>query len=311
MKQRWESGVGHLDLQLLRAFDALLHERHVTRAAERIGIGQSSMSLALARLRELLGDPLLVRSPGGWAPTEHACGLWPKVQDVLAAVDRLFEPDRFEPGSSTQVFKMIVIDYVDMLLMPGLLRCLRRDAPKVRIHLLEPSPAAAAEMMANGALDLALTYYPSAPGHLKARRLFSDRFVGLAAKRHPVHRKKMDAAEFCDLAHITIEPNGAQFYNTSIDQALAALGLQRNVQMIRQTFLALAFTLEATDFVSCVPERLARELSRIAPLRAFDLPFDVPSFDVRMVWHPRTGHAPPHTWLRDLIASSVAEPDRA
>lgn len=295
------------DLNLLRAFDALLRERHVTRAAERLEMSQSSMSAALAKLRDVLGDELLMRSGAGLVPTEFALLIWPRVQDAIAAVERVIEPPRFDPATASHTFRLIVIDYIDLLMMPAVMRRIRREAPGVKLHVLQTNPHHFGEMMAAGELDLALTYFPNAPDYLKGRKLFSDRFLGLAASGHPVHRQALDVAAFCALPHVTIEPVSAQIYNVQIDAALEPHGLRRNVLMIKPSFLALPFVLETSDMVASVPARFARRMTRMAAVEPFDLPLELPLFDVRMLWHPRTDHSPAHEWLRALMIDCARE----
>jgi len=294
--------VQDLDLQLLRAFDALMRERHVTRAAERLEIGQSSMSVSLAKLRDLFADELLMRSGSGWMPTELAILLWPRVQEAISSLERILEPASFDPATSTRMFRLIVIDYIDLLMMPSVMRRIRSEAPNVRLHVLQTNPHHFGEMMAAGELDLALTYFPNAPDYLKGRRLFSDRFLGLAARDHPVHRATLDVKGFCELPHVTIEPVSAQIYNVQIDAALEPFHLRRRVQMIKPSFLALPFVLETSDMVASIPARLARRMMRMAQVEPFDLPLDLPTFDVKMLWHPRTEHSPAHIWLREVMA---------
>lgn len=291
-----------LDLPLLRAYDALLRECHVTRAAERLEISQSSMSAALARLREVFKDELLVRTGTGLAATETALRLWPRVQEALSAIDRVTEPTgMFDPAQADLTFRLIVIDYIDLLVMPSVLQRLRREAPGVKIQVLQTNPHHFGEMLACGDLDLALTYFPSPPEFLKGRDLFSDRFVTLCASTHPVLQQSPDLQQFCDLPHVTIEPDAAQIYNVQIDSALTPHGLRRRVQMIKPSFLALPFVLESSDMVACVPARLARRMKRMAAVDMFDIPLDLPRFDVRMLWHSRTQNSPAHAWFRELV----------
>jgi len=290
-----------LDFNLLRAFDALLREKHVTRAADRLEVSQSTMSVSLAKLRDLLGDELLMRSGAGWMPTELALLLWPRVQDAIAAIERVIEPARFDPASANHTFRLIVIDYIDLLMMPIVMHRIRTEAPGVKVHVLQTNPHHFGELMAAGEVDLALTYFPNAPDYLKGRKLFSDRFLGLAARGHPVLGQPLDVADFCALPHVTIEPAAAQIYNVQIDAALEPHGLRRRVQMVKPSFLALPFMLENSDMVACIPARLARRMMRMAAVEVFDIPLDLPLFDVRMLWHPRTQHSPAHEWLREVM----------
>lgn len=290
-----------LDFNLLRAFDALLREKHVTRAADRLELSQSTMSVSLAKLRDLLGDELLMRSGAGLMPTELALLLWPRVQDAIAAMERVIEPARFDPASANHIFRLIVIDYIDLLMMPIVMRRIRAEAPGVKVHVLQTNPHHFGELMAAGEVDLALTYFPNAPEYLKGRKLFSDRFLGLAARGHPVLARPLDVVDFCALPHVTIEPAAAQIYNVQIDAALEPHGLRRRVQMVKPSFLALPFMLENSDMVACIPARLARRMMRMAAVEVFDIPLDLPLFDVRMLWHPRTQHSPAHEWLREVM----------
>ena len=291
-----------IDLSLLRAFDALMRESHVTRAAERLELSQSSMSAALARLREMFKDDLLVRTGTGLVPTEAALALWPRVQDALTAVDRVTAPTgMFEPAQAELTFRLIVIDYIDLLIMPLVLHRLRLEAPHVKVQFLQTNPRHFGDMLAAGDLDLALTYFPNSPEYLKGRDLFSDRFVTLCAASHPVLQQELDVQSFCALPHVTIEPDSSQIYNVQIDSALAPHGQRRRVQMIKPSFLALPFVLESSDMVACVPARLARRMKRMAAVDMFDIPLDLPRFEVRMLWHPRTQNSPAHAWFRELV----------
>jgi DNA-binding transcriptional LysR family regulator len=297
-----------LDLNQLRAFDALMRERHVTRAAFRLGIGQSSMSFLLGKLRELLQDELLIRTGSGLVPTERALELWPRVQEAIGVVERVFEqPAVFDPSLAKMTFRMIVVDYIDYMLLPRVARRLRQEAPGVSLHVLQTRPHQFGEMLAAGDLDLVLSYFPNPPDYLQARRLFSDRFVGMCATGHPVLQATLDPASFCALPHITIEPDSAQIYNVQINEALEPFGLQRDVRMVKPSFLTLPFILETTDMVASMPARLARRMSSMAQVSLFDIPLELPTFDVRMLWHPRTSNSAAHEWLRSLILSCASE----
>jgi DNA-binding transcriptional LysR family regulator len=297
-----------VDLNLLLAFDALMRECHVTRAAERLDVSQSSMSVSLAKLRELFHDELLMRASGGLVPTERALQLRPRVQEAIGVVERVFEPlARFEPATATDTFRLIVIDYIDLVLMPIVVRRIRQEAPGVKLVLLQPNPHHFGDMLATGELDLAISYFPHPPDFLAARRLFSDRFVALCGADHPALTALPDVPAFCAMPHVTIEPDAAQIYNVQIDAALEPFGLRRRVQMVKPSFLALPFLLEATDMVACIPVRLARRMTRFARVDLFDIPLELPTFDVGMLWHPRTTGSPAHEWLRQLVLACAQD----
>jgi DNA-binding transcriptional LysR family regulator len=291
-----------VDLNLLLAFDSLMRERHVTRAAERLDVSQSSMSVSLAKLRDLLGDEVLMRAGGTLAPTVLALAVWPRVQHAVRAVDEAFKRvTTFDPSIATDTFRIIVIDYIDFMLMPAVMGVIRQQAPNVRIDIMQPNPHHFGEMLATGELDLAITYFPDPPEFLKTRRLFTDRFIGVCATKHSLLAEPLTVAAFCALPHVTIEPDSAQIYNVQIEAALAPHGCKRNVRMIKPNFLALPSVVAASDLVSCIPVRLARRMTGMAQVALFDLPMDLLPFEVRMLWHPRTVNSPAHEWLRGVV----------
>jgi DNA-binding transcriptional LysR family regulator len=293
-----------VDLQLLLAFDALMRERHVTHAAQRLDVSQPAMSAALAKLRALLHDELLVRAGAALVPTELALAAWPRVQEAIAAVRGAFQAGgRFEPALAGDTFRLIAIDAIDALLMPAVMRVLRATAPGVRIELLDPRPRQFGEMLASGALDLAVSDCPDPPAFLKARRLSLDRLIGICRRGHPALQAPMTAASFCALPHVAVEPDAAQIYNARIDAALRLQGLRRQVSMVKPNFLALPFVLETSDLVACVPANLARRMSGMADIATFAIPFDLAPLELRMLWHPRTANSPAHEWLRATVAS--------
>lgn len=297
-----------LDLNLLVALDVLLQERHVTRAAERLGMSQSSMSTSLARLRETFGDEILMRAPGGLVPTPRAEALQPLVRRAVdSATDVFARPPDFAPASARHEFRLIVIDYIDLLLVPALLARVRAEAPGVRVRILQPNPHHFGEAMAAGELDLALSYFPHAPEYLKARRLFDDRFAALCRVGHPALGRDLDAAAFCALPHVTIEPEASQIYNVLIDAALEPLGLGRNVRVVKPSFLALPWLIERTDLIACIPARLAQRMRAMAAVTTLAMPMELPVFEVQMLWHPRTDRSGPHAWLRSLVLDVARE----
>lgn len=294
------------DLNLLVAFDALLRERHVTRAADRLDMSQSSMSLALAKLRDQFGDDILIKGPSGLVATQRAEEIWPKVRIAIEAFKEVFQPpEDFDPSTAANNFRLIVIDYIDLLVMPKVMQRLRQEAPHITIQMLQPNPHHFGEIMAAGELDLALSYFPAPPDYLKSRLLFNDRFVGVGGMGNTALDDSLDAAQFCALPHVTIEPEAAQIYNVLIDETLAPMGLRRHVQMVKPSFLALPFLLETTDMVSCLPEKLATRMKNMANVKAVNLPFELPSFDVRMLWHPRTAKSAAHEWFRGVVLESA------
>lgn len=292
------------DLNLLVAFDALMRECHVTRAAHLLDISQSSMSLALAKLRVMFHDPLLIKSGNGLIPTARAIELTPMVEKILQSVDMVIhEKAPFVPSLATESIKIIVIDYIDFVVMPRLIDELRRNAPNVSLKVINPNPLRLGEMMSRGDIDMALTYFPKPPENVRTRSLFSDKLVGIARIGHPLFERALTLDQFCDLGHIGIEPSeGAKMYNELVDIPLQRAGKGRRIALSKQTFLGVPFVVGQTDLVATIPEKVAHRLAGITSIRTFNPPIEVAPIQVVLMWHDRTHTNPFHIWLRELIA---------
>ncbi|RIY39229.1 LysR family transcriptional regulator [Neopusillimonas maritima] len=292
------------DLNLLVAFDALMRECHVTRASYRLEISQSSMSLALAKLRVMFHDPLLVKSHKGLVPTEKALYLMPQVEKILSSLDVLIhEQQPFDPTQEKATITMIVIDYIDFVVMPRLMVELERQAPNVSLRIVGPNPRRLAEVMSGGEIDMALSYFPTPPDNVRTRPLFSDRLVGIARSGHDLFERPLSLERFCDFSHVAIEPaEGANMYNALIDTALRNTGRQRHVALSKPTFMGVPFLIAQSNLIATLPERIAQRFTDVSSIRIFEPPLKLTPINVVLMWHDRTHNNPLHRWLRDLIA---------
>ena len=293
-----------IDLNLLVAFDALMRECHVTRAAYRMDVSQSSMSLALSKLRVMFHDPLLVKSGKGLVPTERARFLTPQVEDILRGVDVLIHEEQpFDPSQASAVITMIVIDYIDFVVVPHLMDELQRSAPNISLRIVGPNPRQLGEAMSSGEIDMALTYFPTPPGNVRTRPLFKDRMVGIARSGHPLFERPLTLEGYCDYAHVAIKPaEGAEMYNALIDGALGSEGRQRRIAVSKPTFMGVPFLISQSDLISTIPERIAQRFTDVAAIRIFEPPLKLAPINVVLMWHDRTHNNPLYRWLRDLIA---------
>lgn len=296
------------DLNLLVAFDALMRECHVTRAANLLDISQSSMSLALAKLRVMFNDPLLIKSGNALIPTVRARDLIPQVEQVLSSVDLLMhEQAPFDPAHANQVITMIVVDYIDFIVMPTLMAALEREAPGVSLRLINPNPRRLGEIMSRGDIDLALSYFPTPPENIRTRPLFADRLVGVARSAHPMFERPLSLEKFCEFGHVAIEPGeGATMYNALVDDALANVNMKRRIVLSKPTFLGVPFVIAKTDLIATLPERLVQRFTDMAPVRIFQPPLPLEALNVVLMWHDRTHNNPLHRWLRELLAKLFA-----
>ncbi|MBP0598619.1 LysR family transcriptional regulator [Herbaspirillum sp. LeCh32-8] len=294
-----------LDLNLLKALDALLDERHVTRAAARLGVTQPAMSGILTRLRENFGDPLFSRSQRGIVPTQRALALAQPVRQVLADIDALMQPPVFDPASATLDFSIAATDYALRAIAVPLLAALKQRAPHLRIALTAVEDGPLQERLERGQIDLALTTPETTPPGLHARRLFDERYVCVVREDHPLVRgKRIGLKQFCALDHALVSYSGDPFVGVT-DEMLARQGLARRVTLSVQRFLVLPDILRASDMVAVVPRRL---VAGMPGLKLLEPPLDIPGFTKTAAWHERTHRDPAHRWLRELLFETCRTP---
>ncbi len=295
-----------LDLNLLVALRALLTERHVTRAAARVGLSQPAMSHALSRLRELLGDPLLVRTPAGMKPTPRAEALTAPLERALEDIGRMLaSPAPFDPRLSTRKFRIASNDYMELVLFPRLLRRLWAEAPNVDVRIINLG-ADANQDLAEGRIDLAMGVVaqfgnPEPPRGIRSRDIISDRFVCVVREDHPVVKKRLSLEDFVALPHALVAPRGEG--GSIVDSALGRLGMKRRVAVEIPHFLVAPHVVRETDLLLTLAERVARSLAPLLGLRQIPPPLELPGFTMAMVWHERQHVDAAHVWLRDLIAA--------
>jgi DNA-binding transcriptional LysR family regulator len=290
-----------LDLGLLRALDALLRERHVTRAARRLGLTQSAMSHSLRRLREVFDDPLFLRAPRGVSPTPRAAQLAEPLERVLAELERLTQrPEAFDPARLERRFGLGTTDYLDVVLLPVLLARLQAAAPRVDLDV-RAVPVDLDGALEEG-LDLGFGVQPRHGARVMQQRLFEDRLLCLARRGHPAAARRLTMARFAALSHVQIAPRGHP--GGAVDEALGREGLERRVAVRVGSFLAAPLLVAQSDLVLTAPERLARIWVRMLPLEILEPPMTLPRFAVYQVWHERRHRDPAHAWLRAAVAAA-------
>jgi DNA-binding transcriptional LysR family regulator len=299
-----------LDLNLLVALRALLAERHVTRAAARVGLSQPAMSHALARLRDLLGDPLLVRTPGGMQPTARAEAMAVPLERALEDVARLLaSPAPFEAARSTRKFRIATNDYMELVLFPRLLARLWEDAPGIDVRAKNIG-ARVNEELAEARIDLAMGVGPQfgtphPPPGIHIQRLVSDRFVCVVREDHPTVKKRLTLDEFVAMPHALVSPRGES--GSVVDTALASLGKKRRVAVEVPHFLVAPHVVRETDVILTLAARVAHSLGPLLGLRQLAPPIELEGFSMSMAWHERQHGDPAHAWLRALIAAVSKE----
>jgi DNA-binding transcriptional LysR family regulator len=310
-----------LDLNLVVAFDALVRERSVTRAAARLGVTQSAVSHALRRLRELLGDPLMVRSGNGMALTPRAEGLVVPLRSGLLTLGRaLSQPAVFDPGTARRTFTLASLDLFDLLVLPQLLRRVRLEAPGVDLNVAQAADRTLSERLETGEVDLAITVQmhsadeaisATGPG-LVQTTLFRDGLVCLLRSGHPAlaprNRRASRATAgltldtYVALSHVLVSPRGHG--PGLVDEVLAERGLKRRIALRVPHFYSALALVGESDLVLTAPAPLAGLAS---PTRVVALPppLPLPEHSVQLVWHERFGHEPGHRWLRERAVDAA------
>ena len=301
--------LAQLDLNLLVALDALLSERSVTRAAARVGLRQSAMSHALARLRVVFADELLTRAPDGMRPTPRAVALEAPVRAALTQIQALVAmPRAFDPATSEQVFRIALPDSVEVLLMPQLLDHLCRHAPGIRLRLHSlVDPAKTLEELDAGRIDLAigLGSFPLGRTHHKRRALLTETYLcvfnaGLIGVTPPI-----SLADYVRVPHVLTSLREGE--RGVVDDALGAIGMARSIALITPRFLAVPFLVRGAPVVATMFSQLARRFASTLGLSLSPPPVALPEISISLLWHASYDRDPAHLWLRQTISRLAAE----
>jgi len=291
--------IRNVDLNLLVALDALLAERSVSRAAVRLHLSQPAASALLARLRELFGDPLLLRSARGMLPTPRALELLGPVRRVLDEIDAIVQPRAaFDAARAVHTFTLSASDYVEYTLLPQLVDYLEHKAPGVRLEVRPLDLQSVARQMESGDVDLCVTGLQNAAAGLHVRPLYAERIVSVVRRDHPGIGARLTLDKFCSLEHIQVSVRGSGF-SARIDEALAVLGRKRRARLAVPHFLLIPEIVVRSDMISALPERLARGYAN--RLRILEPPLDLAGFTVGEIWHERNQRDPAQQWLRDVL----------
>ena len=294
-----------VDLNLLKAFDALTTERAVTRAAGRIGLSQPAMSHALSRLRSLFADDLFVRTPTGMEPTARAREIAPLVAAAIEHIEAALNLGiGFDPAKSAGIFTAGMAEYAEVALVGRLAEAFAREAPRATLRLTPLTGIDAAEQLDRGAIDVAVAHLVTLPGHIESILLLRDPFVVIARRDHPIAGQNLSIEDYAALNHILVSPRGDT--SGALDRILVDFGLRRRIALLVATYLALPVALAASDLVATVPSRTARQIAATAEIEIMPLPIDF-STTVSMAWHRRAASEPAQAWFRALLIEAASD----
>jgi DNA-binding transcriptional LysR family regulator len=313
------TNIRNVDLNLLVAFDALMEERNVTRAARRLFLSQPAMSHAIDRLQSAFKDELLVRTAKGYEPTHRASAIYAQLQQVLPKIESLFADGKFDPVTVTDIFRIESTDWGATVLIPQLIRILEKRAPGVEIDVV-PTRIGFERLEANE-VDLVLSPLTELPppsgkasGHLRRESLMREKVVCLVRTGHPLAKQPLTLGRYLQAQHIALSPMqgtarpAVPFFSVRqpfLAQAFKGLGKDLKVRVRIPYFVSLCRIVEKTDLIATVPFHLARHL-RTSKTRIIAAPKEFRGYAYEQVWHSRNDSTPVHQWIRRLIRSLAA-----
>lgn len=295
--------IGKLDLNLLLVFDAVMRRRSVSRAAADLGLTQSTVSNALRRLRDALGDPLFLRESRGVTPTAYADELAPYVESALAALrDGLERSRRFDPATANRRFTIIMTDIAEAVILPRVLDLCRVSAPGMSIRAINLPVDDTPDALRSGDADLAIGFLPDFAGPFYQRFLFDTPYVCIAASGNPLARGRMTLKKFAAARHAVAEAQGTG--HSVVRRTFEKQGLRLRIGALVPHFLSIPYVVAASDLIATVPRGFGVAMHAPAALKAMPHPVDLPTVEIRLLWHERFQRDPASRWLRDRLVDA-------
>lgn len=286
------------DLNLLATLDVLLAEGSVARAAQRLRLSPSAMSRSLARLRKVMGDPLLVRAGRGLVPTPRALELRARVTQLVQDGEAVLRPaETLNLKQLVRTFTLRSSDGFVETFGPDLIARVAKEAPGVRLRFV-PKLDRESALLRDAAVDLETGVVGKMTGpEVRTQALFRDRWIGVVRKKHALSRGKITPSRFAAGKHILVSRRGLE--SGPIDEALKRAGLEREIVAIVGGFSAALALARATDLIAAVPEHHTESLR--SGVHSFPIPIATPEVPVSLLWHPRLDADVAHRWLRGCV----------
>jgi DNA-binding transcriptional LysR family regulator len=311
-----------LDLNLLKVFDAVIEERSVLRASQKLALSQSAVSHSLARLREMLDDDLFVRTATGMQPTSRAQAMASQVRDALRTLEAAIELPTFNPAASTKMFILAANDFTTHVLSPPLVKLLGREAPSIDLIIKPVTRIDLAEQLDLGRIDVAIGVFSSPPSRFRTALLFEYDDVLIVGGSNKLER--VDKTTLEQLSLVVVSFGGEQ--EGAVEGFISERGLARRSEMYDRAalektfdksdllprvaitlphFLALPALVEGSNLAAIVPRPLAKDFERTYAIAIHELPYATNSLEVRLLWHERLDEDPSHQWLHEILRRST------
>ena len=297
-----------VEVFLLRSFAALMAQRSVSRAADTLNTSQPAVSKALARLRDLFEDPLLIRAHGRMVPTDRALELDDPVRRILADLATVIEsPRSVDPQTARITFRLTAPETVEHLILPRLIAHLEKTAPGVRVEARHPSRDQALRWLETGEIDFRLGWLERPPQALHSAILYRDRLVCLARKDHPEIDGRISLEQYLSLPHARLEVAPHGMSGRAIDRAVAKLGHKLRISLVVQNYGTVLHTVARSNLIATVSERMIKSSAPHLGLQVLDPPLRLPETRINMFWHQRTHKDSRHRWFRQQISAIARE----
>ncbi|MEW6021027.1 MAG: LysR substrate-binding domain-containing protein [Pseudomonadota bacterium] len=300
----------HLDLHLIRILYLLLVEKNVSRVALKLNQPQPSISASLRKLRELTGDPLLVRGARGMVPTQHGESLLKPAKRILDETESLFiKKSPFVPEAAARTFHIAAPDYLDTQFLPNVVASIRRVAPNSRVAIHSVGPGTDyLRMLSDGEMDLVIANWDEPPAHLHMSKLFEDPIVCTMRADSPYAKRTetdaMTIEDYLSLPHVA-PSQMLPGYHGVIDSFLARSGLHRKIAVESPYFGLIPYMLTQTDLVLTTGRQFMRFYEKSLPLKTFTMPIKFPPMRFYQLWHQRVHQSTEHKWLRDQVSQAA------
>jgi DNA-binding transcriptional LysR family regulator len=297
--------VAAVDLNLLKAFDAMLLEGRVKLAAARIGVSQPAMSNALSRLRHLFEDDLFIRTPDGMQPTARARQLAGPIQRAMKEIEAALASSLlFDPATTQRTLTMGLTDFSVAGLALAIAERIQSLAPQLHLHIRYVDGHDAAHLLDTEAIDIVVGVQLTPRARFETTFLFTETAVFLMREGHPAG-EKFSLEVLLAYPHLLVSPLGSVV--GTIEPALAELGLKRRIAVIIPDLVALPWILRASNLITAVAGRTANRLATLGGLQALGAPLELPTWNVIMMWHSRDAEDPAKAWLRNLLVELADE----
>jgi DNA-binding transcriptional LysR family regulator len=295
----------NIDLKAIAVIGELSRTHSVSLAAQHLGLGQSAISMSLAKLRKHFGDPLFVRTSCGMEATPYGTKLVEILKDAENILQRALDHHAaFDPATSERIFHICSTDVAQVTLLPALAKRLHKAGPRIGVELRGISDKTRGQLE-SGEVDLAIGFIPMMGAGFYSQRLFRDHFVCVARAGHPRIDKKLTLEQFQSESHVAVGISGSG--HSIIEKTIQEKKISRRVGIRVAGFVGLGPLIANTDMLAIMPAQLARFFARFGHIRIFDMPFHVQPYHITQQWHERFTHDPSNKWLRSTMADLFLE----